>query len=73
MPLYQEVERVQWDKWVTHGSVKIHSPEAARIRQQVPQGKTFALGSGRESVAREGKSTIGHSGSALSGTMLKDW
>ena len=36
VPLYQEVERVQWDEWVTHGSVKIHSPvKAAKIRQQV--------------------------------------
>ena len=25
VPLYQEVARVQWDEWVTHGSVKIHS------------------------------------------------
>ena len=25
VPLYQEAERVQWDEWVTHGSVKIHS------------------------------------------------
>ena len=23
--LYQEAARVQWDDWVTHGSVKIHS------------------------------------------------
>ena len=25
VPLYQEAERVQWDEWGTHGSVKIHS------------------------------------------------
>ena len=25
VPLYQEAARVQWDEWVTHGSVKIHS------------------------------------------------
>ena len=38
VPLYQEAERVQWDEWVTHGSVKIHSPvEAAKIGQQVPR------------------------------------
>ena len=38
MPLYQEAERVQWNEWVTHRSVKNHSPvEAAKIRQQVPR------------------------------------
>ena len=38
VPLCQEAERVQWDEWVTHGSVKIHSPEeAAKIRQHVPR------------------------------------
>ena len=38
VPLYHEAERVQWDEWVTHGSVKTHSPvEAAKIRQQVPR------------------------------------
>ena len=38
VPLYQEAERVQWDEWVTHGSVKIHSlVEAGKIRQQVPR------------------------------------
>ena len=37
VPLYQEVERVQWDEWEMHGSVKIHSPvEAAKVRQQFP-------------------------------------
>ena len=36
--MYQEAERVQWDEWVTHGSVKLHPPvEAAKIRQQVPR------------------------------------
>ena len=34
--LYQEAERAQWDEWVPHGSVKLHSPvEAAMIRQRV--------------------------------------
>ena len=38
VPLYQEAGRAQWDEWVTHGSVKIHSPvDAAKIRQQVPR------------------------------------
>ena len=38
VPLYQDVEPVQWDEWVTHRSVKIHSPaEAAKFRQQVPR------------------------------------
>ena len=37
VPLYQEAKRVQWGEWVTHGSVKMHSPEeAAKFRQQVP-------------------------------------
>ena len=38
VPLYKEAERAQWDEWVTHGSVKIHSlVEDAKIRQQVPR------------------------------------
>ena len=40
VPLYQQAERVQWDEWVTHGSVKIHPPvEAEKLRQQVPRGR----------------------------------
>ena len=40
VPLYQEAERVQWDEWVNHGSVKIHSTaQAAKIRQQVPRDR----------------------------------
>ena len=75
--MYQEAERVQWDEWVAHGSVKIHSPvEATKIRQQVPREKClhsrFAYRNQNSGLldpasnpAREGKSTIGHSGSAL--------
>ena len=38
IPLYEGAERVQWDEWVTHGSVKIQSPVGAtKIRQQVPR------------------------------------
>ena len=38
VPLYQEAERIQWNEWATHGSVKIHPPvEATKIRQEVPR------------------------------------
>ena len=78
-PLYQEAERVQWDEWVTHGSAKIYSSvEAPKIRQQVSGlrerhvctqdlQKRWSVGSRRESPARESKSAISHSGSALPG------
>ena len=77
--MYQEAERVQWDEWVAHGSVKIHSPvQATKIRLQVPREKClhsrFAYRNQNSGLldpagnpAREGKSTIGHSGSALRG------
>ena len=79
VPLYQEAERVQCDGWVTHGSVKIHSPvEATKMRQQVPCERRlhsrFAYRIKKVfywilpvTPARESDSTIGHSGSALPG------
>ena len=34
VPLYQEAERVQWDKWVTHRSVEIHSPVVCKFPEK---------------------------------------
>ena len=71
VPLNQKAERVQWDEWVRHGSVKIHSPvEAAKIRQQVPRERRlhsrFAyrneneglLGPARNSLAGKAKARL---------------
>ena len=80
VPLYQEAERVQWDEWVTHGSVKIHPPvEAEKVRQQVARERRlhsrfcvqeqerWSVGSFRRPHARESQGTIGDPASALSG------
>ena len=37
MPLYQEAERVQWDEWATHGSVKIHRLRPPRFVSRFPE------------------------------------
>ena len=62
--LYQETERVKWDEWVTHGSVKFHSPEeAAKIRQQVPRERRLNL---RVAYRNENASLLDPAGNPLS-------
>ena len=86
VPLHQEAERVQWDGWVTHGSVKIHSPvEATKIRQQVPwerrlhsrfahRNRNAGLLDPRRESNRPAKLKLGWSFRVgIVRTMLKDW